>query len=381
MIEIGSKNISKLDLSNSNLTDFPKEILSLKNLRKLNLSNNKISIIPREIEKLKNLELLDLSNNKITDFYAKICSLKKLEVLNLNNNKIKTVPKQIINLQRLKILQLANNKINTLPDNFKQLEFLQKLNISKNLFSEFPLQILEVSSLKFLWLNNIELEIFPILKIPSSLPNLTKIYCYGSIANKNTLDKDFVKLTQIKGSSLLELIKLSNSYRINNMKPKVKQSIIKGDVHVQKNKIFISYSHLDCEWLKKVQTNLKVLKFNEYDFDLWDDTRIKSGDKWKIEIENALSIAGIAILIVSTDFLASDFVRSNELPTILKNAEEKGTKILPLIVRPCRFTKDKYLSMFQSVNDPNKALSTLSESDKEIELLKLTEDVSEILLE
>lgn len=65
MIEIASENISKLDLSNMNLTEFPTEILNLKNLRKLNLSNNKLSVIPREIEKLKNLELLDLFNNNI----------------------------------------------------------------------------------------------------------------------------------------------------------------------------------------------------------------------------------------------------------------------------------------------------------------------------
>ncbi len=379
MIEIGSKNISKLDLSNSNLTEFPMEILNLKNLRKLKINNNKISIIPREIEKLKNLELLDLSNNNITNFYSKICSLKKLKVLNLNNNKIKTIPKQIANLKSLKTLQLANNKLSTLPEQFTLLESLQKLNISKNPFLEFPIQILKIHSLKNLWLNNLELESFPLLKIPSHLTNLISLYCYGKIINKNNLDKDFTRLTKIKGNCLPELLLINKSYNISNIKTKVTNKTSLNQV--KKNKIFISYSHSDIEWLRKIQTNLKVLKFNNHDFDLWDDTKIKTGDKWKIEIEKALNVAGIAILIVSTDFLASDFVRSNELPLILKNAEENGTKILPLIVRPCRFTKDKHLSIFQSVNDPNKALSTLSESDKEIQLLNLTEDVSNILLE
>ena len=380
MIEIVSENVSKLDLSNMNLTEFPTEILNLKNLRKLNLSNNKLSVIPREIEKLKNLELLDLSNNNINNFYAKICSLKKLKVLNLNNNKIKTIPKQIANLESLKILQLANNKIITLPESFKKLASLQKLNISKNPFLEFPSEVLGISSLNSIWLNNLQFEIFPLLKIPIYLTNLNSIYCYGKILNKNNIDKDFLRLTKIKGNCLSELFLISNSYRIDNLKSKTKASNKRGVNQVLKNKIVISYSHADAEWLKKVQTNLKVLIFNDHEFDLWDDTRIKTGDKWKIEIEKALNVAGIAILIISTDFLASDFVRSNELPMILKNAEENGTKILPLIVRPCRFTKDKHLSVFQSVNDPNKPLSTLSESDKEIQLVNLTEDVSKILL-
>lgn len=380
MIEIPSENLSKLDLSNRNLSEFPLEILDLKNLRKLNLSNNKLTTIPREIEKLKNLELLDLSNNNINNFYSKICSLKKLKTLNVNNNRIKTIPKQIEKLENLKILQIANNNLYSLPQSFEKLVNLQKLNISNNPISKFPTELLAVSSLKSIWLNNLQLETFPLLKIPVQLTNLKSIYCYGKIPNKSLVDKDFLKLIKVKGNALTELYQISNSYRISNIKSKPTLSKKSASNQVQKNKIFISYSHVDKEWLKKVQTNLKVLKFNDHDFDLWDDTRIKSGDKWKIEIEKALSVAGIAILIVSTDFLASDFVRNNELPAILKNAEENGTKILPLIVRPCRFTKDKHLSIFQSVNDPNQPLSGLSETDKEIALLDLTEDVSEILL-
>lgn len=379
MIKIGSKSISKLDLSNSNLTEFPIEVLNLKNLRKLNLSNNKISIIPREIENLKNLELLDLSNNNISNFYAKICSLKRLKVLNLNNNKIRTIPKQIASLNSLRILQLANNKLNTLPESFKKLDNLQKLNISKNLFSEFPSQILEISKIKRLWMSNLELKYFPIPKIYTCLTNLTHIYCYGAITNNKNLDKNFIRLTKIKGNCLPELFRINNLHAVSYNNPKAKVNNESKLDQVQKSKIFISYSHKDKEWLENVQTNLKVLNFNDYQLDLWDDTRIKPGDKWKTEIEAALKIAGIAILIVSTDFLASDFVRSNELPIILRNAEENGTKILPLIVRPCIFTKDKYLSIFQSVNDPNKPLSVLSDSEKEIQLVNLTEEVSIIL--
>jgi hypothetical protein len=373
MIIIGSKNISKLDLSNLNLTEFPVEVLSLKNLRKLNLSNNKISVIPSTIENLKNLELIDLSNNEIKNFYAKICSLKRLKVLNLNNNKIRTIPKQISDLKSLENLQLSSNRIETMPESFSQLDNLQKLNLSKNPLSEFPIQLLKVSNLKYLWLNNLKLNTFPLFEISNSLTNLSGLYCYGRLVRSNNMNEDFLQLSKIKGNSLPKLNVLKKQYETNKM------SDFTNSKPVQKNKIFISYSHSDKKWLEIVQMNLRVLEHDDYEFDLWDDTRIKAGDKWKTEIEQALNLAGIAILIVSTAFLASKFVQNDELPTIFKNAEENKTKILPLIIGHCRFTQHRVLSTFQAVNDPSKPLSSLSDSDQEFQLVQLTNRVEEIL--
>lgn len=376
MIKVPSKKISKLDLSNQNLSQFPKEIFELKNLKKLNLSNNKIKSIPKEIESMKNLELLDLSNNSISNFYSKICSLKKLKMLNLNNNKIKTIPNQIGDLDALKALQIANNKISTLPSTITNLKKLQELNLSKNDFEVFPLEVLKLNSLKYLWLNNLNLKTFPSEAIIESVRTLKAIYCFGNLQSSDNIDRMYLDLTKLKGNSINYL---KNAQRTKSLS---KNTVVKRKTkQVVKNKIFISYSHKDKDWLNKVQTNLKVLRHNDHDFDLWDDTRIKSGDKWKVEIENALTDSGIAILIISTDFLASDFIRSDELPTLLRNAKENGTRILPLIVRPCLFTKDKYLSEFQSVNPPNEPLSSLRESQTEQALVNLASDVSELLSE
>jgi TIR domain len=99
---------------------------------------------------------------------------------------------------------------------------------------------------------------------------------------------------------------------------------------------------------------------------LWVDTRLRAGDKWKREIEKALRRATVAVLLVSADFLASDFITDNELPPLLKNAEEQGTRVIPLIVKPCRFTRDKSLRSFQAVNDPNRAIVLLSTGQQEL---------------
>jgi TIR domain-containing protein len=100
--------------------------------------------------------------------------------------------------------------------------------------------------------------------------------------------------------------------------------------------------------------------------DAWVDTKLKAGDKWKKEIESSLSMAKVAILLVSADFLASDFIIENELPPILKGAEDKGTLIIPIMLKPCRFLREKSLNEFQAINSPDEPISALTESEREL---------------
>ena len=114
----------------------------------------------------------------------------------------------------------------------------------------------------------------------------------------------------------------------------------------KKQSVFVSYSHFDREYLDRLLVHLKPLEKDGV-IDLWVDTRLRAGDRWKKEIEKALSRSTVALLLVSADFLASDFITDNELPPLLRNAEEKGTRIIPLILKPCRFTRDKNLREFR----------------------------------
>lgn len=128
--------------------------------------------------------------------------------------------------------------------------------------------------------------------------------------------------------------------------------------------VFISYSHADREYLERLLVHLKPLEKDGL-IDLWVDTRLRAGDRWRKEIERALDRANVAILLVSADFLASDFITDNELPPLLRKAEQAGTRIVPLIVKPCRFARDKNLRHFQAMNDPKHSLALLSEGAQE----------------
>lgn len=130
------------------------------------------------------------------------------------------------------------------------------------------------------------------------------------------------------------------------------------------NHIFISYSRRDFEYLHRLQVHLAPLKRMGV-VTAWDDTNIVAGEKWKKNITEELDQARAAILLISADFLASNFIIDAELPTLLRKAEIEGTRIFPVILKPCRFERDSILREFQSVNSPGDPVSGMNETKKE----------------
>lgn len=133
----------------------------------------------------------------------------------------------------------------------------------------------------------------------------------------------------------------------------------------RRKKIFISYSHKDRSYFDRLNVHLKPLEKKGL-IEPWSDTRISAGEKWKKEIEKALNQAQVAILLISADFLASDFIVDNELPPLLSKANQEGATIIPIILKPCRFVREVSLSSFQSINIPEEPLISASEHESEL---------------
>lgn len=132
----------------------------------------------------------------------------------------------------------------------------------------------------------------------------------------------------------------------------------------QRTRVFVSYSHRDARWLSRLQVHLMPLA-RDFGIDLWDDTKIKSGMNWRQEINEAMRTARVAILMVSADFLASEFIVKNELPPLLAAASKEGTLILPVILSPSMFLHLPALSQYQTVNDPATPLMSMPKGKQE----------------
>ena len=149
------------------------------------------------------------------------------------------------------------------------------------------------------------------------------------------------------------------------------------DFKSNRTKAFISYSHNDHRFLAELQMHLGYF-VREGRIDFWDDTKVTPGSQWREEIKAAIDSARVAILLVSADFLNSDFLFKDELPPLLTAAEDEGAAIWPVIIRPCAFTST-HLAQFQAVNDPSEPLSKMRKYKREEKWADIARGVEAVL--
>ncbi len=130
---------------------------------------------------------------------------------------------------------------------------------------------------------------------------------------------------------------------------------------VSGNKIFISYNREDSEWRDKF---LKVIKplIRDNSISVWHDGHIKPSEKWREEINTAMQTAKIALLFVSPDFLASDFIVQEELPYFFSAARSGRTKVTWMHVCASLYVATE-IADYQALHDVRKPLNTLSEAE------------------
>lgn len=143
---------------------------------------------------------------------------------------------------------------------------------------------------------------------------------------------------------------------------------------MRKNGIFVSYSHKDKIWLDKIMVHLKPLIRNEK-IRVWNDSQIKPGTSWNEEINEAINESRMALLLVSANFLNSNFIMENEFPQILENAK-KGKTLIYWIAIGHSLYDETALFNIQSVNDPSLPLQELNEANLDKELVRISRKIS-----
>src|SRR5258708_930007 len=97
-------------------------------------------------------------------------------------------------------------------------------------------------------------------------------------------------------------------------------------------KIFCCYAHEDEPLLKKLKTHLFPLQRAGL-VDVWYDRDISAGTDWEQQIKERLNAAHIILLLVSPDFMASDYCYSIEMQRAMERHEKGEARVIPIILR------------------------------------------------
>src|SRR5437763_1951947 len=109
-------------------------------------------------------------------------------------------------------------------------------------------------------------------------------------------------------------------------------------------KIFCCYAHEDEALLNKLKAHLRPLQRQGL-IDIWYDRDISGGTEWEREIDKHLNTADIVLLLVSPDFLNSDYCYSIEMRRALERHERGEIQVIPVILRPVYWQRAPFMKL------------------------------------
>src|SRR5438105_5623356 len=126
--------------------------------------------------------------------------------------------------------------------------------------------------------------------------------------------------------------------------------------------IFISYSHKDQGLRDQLETHLSLLKRQGL-ISSWHDRKIGAGVEWAGQIDTHLHTAQIILLLVSPDFMASDYCYDIEMTRALARHDAGEARVIPIILRPVDWRSAPF-SKLQALPQDAKPITSWQDRDE-----------------
>ena len=133
--------------------------------------------------------------------------------------------------------------------------------------------------------------------------------------------------------------------------------------------VFYSYSHKDESWLRRLETFLAPLRQNKL-IDEWHDRKIRPGADWNSEIDSRIQSADLAIMLLSSDFLASEYCFGVEMETALARVKSNDLQLVPVLMRHCLWEESQF-SELQMIPRDEKPVSKSRPVDQALKAVAL----------
>ena len=127
-------------------------------------------------------------------------------------------------------------------------------------------------------------------------------------------------------------------------------------------KVFFSYSHKDEALRDELATHLSMMK-RQGVIEAWHDREITAGSEWANAIDDNLELADIILLLVSANFLASDYCYDKEMTRAMERHETREARVIPIILKPADWN-DAPFSKLQALPKNAKPITTWQDQDE-----------------
>jgi type II secretory pathway predicted ATPase ExeA/tetratricopeptide (TPR) repeat protein len=127
-------------------------------------------------------------------------------------------------------------------------------------------------------------------------------------------------------------------------------------------KVFYSYAHEDEGHREELEKALKSLR-HKGEIEEWHDRKISAGEEWRQAIDYSLEEADLIILLVSRDFMNSDYCHDVEVRRALERHREGSARVVPIIVRPSDWQVEDF-SILQALPTDGRAVTTWRNEDE-----------------
>lgn len=133
--------------------------------------------------------------------------------------------------------------------------------------------------------------------------------------------------------------------------------------------LFFSYSHIDEALRDRLEVHLAGLE-REGAISTWHDRRITAGDALGQRIDEHLESADIVLLLVSPDFLASDYCHDVEMQRALARDKEGTARVIPVILRPCDWQHSSFADLLAAPTDGNPITKWANEDEAFLDVVQ-----------
>ena len=97
--------------------------------------------------------------------------------------------------------------------------------------------------------------------------------------------------------------------------------------------VFYAYAPEDETWVQELEKHLSLLQ-RQGIISTWHPRLIAAGSDWQHVIDDHFHKASLILLLISPDFLASDYCYGNEMRQALRRERDKGVCVIPILLRP-----------------------------------------------